>query len=86
MDALIITFESANFAMQTEAFLKNEEISLQIMPTPREITLSCGLSIKTPVDNLDKIQGFVDEKKIRVKGLYRLMMEGDKRSILKIEK
>lgn len=81
---IIISFQSANFAMQTEAVLKAESISLQIMPTPREITLSCGLSIKTSVDNLSKIQELVDENKIKIKGLYKLTWEGEKKIITKI--
>ena len=69
---IIISFESTNYAMQTEAYLKNEGVSLQIMPTPREITLSCGLSIKTHVDNLNIIKSLVDKNKIKVKGIYKL--------------
>lgn len=69
---IIISFESTNYAMQTEAYLKSEGISLQIMPTPREITLSCGLSIKTSVDNLNIIRSLVDKNKIKVKEIYKL--------------
>ena len=85
MSELVISFESANFAMQTEAYLKNLGIKIQIMPTPREITLSCGLSIKTSVDNLNKIHELVDKEIIRIKGLYVLNWEGTQKEIKKID-
>lgn len=82
---IIISFDSANYAMQTEAVLKSEGIPLQMMPTPREITLSCGLSIKISVDNLNKIYQLVDEEKIKIKALYKLYWEDNKRVISKLE-
>jgi hypothetical protein len=85
MRELIISFESTNFAMQTEAYLKNIEIKMQIMPTPREITLSCGLSIKTSVDNLTKIRELVDKEIIKIKGIYMLIYDDIEKKIEKIE-
>lgn len=69
---LIITFESTNFAMQTESVLKNLEIVNQIIPTPREITRSCGLSIRTPFENYSKIMDLIHSQKIKNKSLYKM--------------
>jgi hypothetical protein len=85
MNELIISFESANFAIQTEAYLKKLGMKLQMMPTPREITLSCGLSIKTSVDNLNKIYELVDKEIIRIKELYVLNFDGIQKNIQKVE-
>lgn len=85
MSEILITFESANYAMQTEAYLKSVGIKLQIMPTPREITLSCGLSIKTPMDNYQKLKEIIDLKKIKIKSLYSLKINENKKIIEKID-
>lgn len=66
---IIITFQSTNFAMQAEAFFKSKGIKHQIIPTPREITLSCGISIRMDVEMLDKVKdaakrGGITPKKI----------------------
>lgn len=82
---IIITFNSTNFAMQTESYLKNNEIKQQIIPTPREITLSCGLSIRTPIENKDTILDLVRQEKISVKKVYRLSGSGKDRVIEEIE-
>lgn len=81
---LIITFESTNYAMQTESVLKTSEVRNQIIPTPREITLSCGLSIRTPFENYDKIITLINEGKIRNKSLYSMVGSGTQRTIEEI--
>lgn len=83
---ILITFESTNFAMQAEASLKNENIIHQVMPTPREITLSCGLSIRFSVDDVDKVRKLVDENRINVKNMYRVKGTGSGRIIELINK
>lgn len=83
---LIVTFESTNFAMQTEAALKAFEIKNQIIPTPREITLSCGLSIRTPFENYDKIIDLIDNKKIRNKSLFKMKGSGINKTIEEIRR
>lgn len=67
---IIITFESTNFAIQAETILKSIGLSVQIIPTPREITLSCGISILTAKENLNKVDELVENNKIRIKEVY----------------
>jgi CRISPR/Cas system CMR-associated protein Cmr3 (group 5 of RAMP superfamily) len=81
---LIITFESTNFAMQAESFFKASDKRHQIVPTPREITLSCGLSIKTSIDNYEWVIENIISSKIKNKGLYKCSGSGRDRVIEKI--
>lgn len=67
---IVVTFESVNFAMQTESILKDKKILHQIIPTPREITLSCGLSIRSDISNLGSIRELMQDNSIRVKNIY----------------
>ncbi|MEG0641012.1 MAG: DUF3343 domain-containing protein [Clostridium sp.] len=81
---IVITFESVNFAMQTESVLKGKDIRHQIIPTPREITLSCGLSIKMAYDNLKDIREMIDSSTIRIKKLYVFQGIGTGKTIQEI--
>jgi hypothetical protein len=45
----VISFESTHYAMMTEKKLK-ERYPLDMIPTPRCITASCGLSLKVAFD------------------------------------
>ena len=41
----IMAFDTTTAAMQAEAYLK-DQISIAVMPVPREISSGCGLSIR----------------------------------------
>ena len=50
----VIVFDSTHHAIQTEKRLK-ESFQIEMIPTPREITASCGLSIKFLPAQLSKM-------------------------------
>lgn len=71
---LLLTFNSTNFAMQAESQLKALGMEFQVIPTPREITRSCGLSIKTSFENKAKVDELKNEEKIKIKAMYNVSM------------
>lgn len=52
-EKLVLTFDSVNYAMQAEKAFKEDEVEFKTIPTPREISSSCGLSIMTSLDNTE---------------------------------
>lgn len=83
-DYYFISFENTNNAIQAEDYLKNNNYSITIIPTPREVSASCGLSIKFNSGAINKINDFIDDGSIKAKGIYRLNNENGKRSIVKV--
>ena len=81
----IITFESTHHAMAAESALKEQGIFTKTIPTPRDITLSCGLSILVTPDNIEKVQTMGKECNLKFKTLYRLVVENGKRNLEIIE-
>ncbi len=49
-----MSFESTHYAIMMEKKLKEKHETIMI-PTPREITASCGLSLKIPVNLIDNV-------------------------------
>ncbi len=47
MKELIISYKSRNNLMQLQRLLKQNGVASSIVSTPRNISVSCGLSIKT---------------------------------------
>lgn len=80
-----ISFESTNNAMQAEDFLKKNNYSVTIIPTPREVTQSCGLSIKLNEGRIDEVADFKTKGLIKIKGMYHLLKEDGVRKIRKID-
>lgn len=79
----VIVFDSTHHAIQTEKLLK-EKYKIETIPTPREITASCGLSIKFNTEQLDSIVQELSkgpEEKFKV---FKVEKQGTRRSIEKI--
>jgi hypothetical protein len=80
-----LSFDSTSYALQAESFLKKNDFSITIIPTPREVSESCGLSIKLNSGGIDTVKEIVDQGKIRVKGIYHLIRENGERKVEKMD-
>lgn len=66
----IITFQNTHGAISAESILKNNNIKVQIMPTPTIITKSCGISIKVDNKFIEQITQLVKNKELVIKDIY----------------
>ncbi|MBA1334709.1 MAG: hypothetical protein HPY66_2613 [Firmicutes bacterium] len=69
-DFFVLAFDSTHHAIQAEKFLKEAGLKIEVLPTPRDITASCGLSIKFHMDHIEKVKEVIDVSQPTVK-LYR---------------
>lgn len=74
----LITFKSTNYALQTEEVLKEIDIVFKTIPTPREVSHSCGLAILFILDDLDKVIGYIEDGKIKQDNLFKFTKENHK--------
>lgn len=59
----VITFDSTHKAIKTEKIAK-EKLDVELIPTPREISSSCGLSLKFKEEQMDELMDILkDESK-----------------------
>jgi hypothetical protein len=65
----VIAFDSTHYAMKTERLLKSK-FQIEMIPTPREISASCGLSIKFSKTIFDSIMGTLEEDQ----GTYKVFL------------
>lgn len=61
---LIITFYTSSAAMATEKMCKDNGISGKLISAPRNLSSDCGISYATDVENREKIETLLKEKKI----------------------
>lgn len=80
----VVTFESTNHAVKGERLLKEKGLDFKTIPTPREITSSCGLSIKFDLSLLDTVKSIMEDSKLSIKGIYKVYKEGNKKTAQKI--
>lgn len=70
----VVAFDSTHHAINAEKILKGKNLDIRMIPTPREISASCGLSIKFNEDDLESImktmETILGEKKILINGMF----------------
>lgn len=81
----VVTFESTNHAIKGEKLLKELGVDFKTIPTPREITSSCGLSIRFDLRLLNTVKSIVEDDKLSIKGIYKINKEGNKRTAEEIK-
>ena len=68
----VISFDSTHHAIKGEKLLKESNINVKMMPTPREITASCGLSIRFENEDFEKIEDIIKDSELSIKGIYEM--------------
>jgi hypothetical protein len=54
MNFLLITFNSTHLAIKTEKQLM--DLNVEMIPTPRQLSASCGLSLKGPIEVHEEVK------------------------------
>ncbi|KAB3537848.1 DUF3343 domain-containing protein [Alkaliphilus pronyensis] len=80
----VIVFDSTHSAIAAETMLKEENIANEVIPTPREITASCGLSIRFNIDSLDKVKNILKQGSVSVNGVYKLERRLNEKQVEKL--
>lgn len=66
----LITFSSTSHALKAEKILKAREAEFLLIPTLREISSSCGLSVKFRRDRLPDFYHELKSHQINMEGIY----------------
>lgn len=72
----VATFKSTHYTIQAEEVFKDNNISFKTIPTPREITVSCGLAILFTLEDLPKIRELIDNGDLLIGNLYEYIKGG----------
>ncbi|MDD2447349.1 MAG: DUF3343 domain-containing protein [Tissierellia bacterium] len=77
----VLTFNSTHHAISAEKALKEHELPFKTVPTPREITLSCGLSILFSFEDLDKVRELHLNNELSIKAIHKYSIVDGKKEI-----
>ena len=64
----IVSFNSTHHAIRSEKLFGENSLKVMALPTPREITASCGISIKFSFEDMEKIKTILVD--VDIKGIY----------------
>lgn len=68
----VVTFNSTHYAIKFEKILKDADIKMMMIPSPREITASCGLSIRFDQSDIESIKEKIEESNVDIYGVFKL--------------
>jgi hypothetical protein len=67
---LLIVFESVHQAIRAEQLLLKAGLQVELLPTPREISFSCGQSLSFQPDDFDIAREILQREKVAFRGIY----------------
>ncbi len=65
-----ILFPSHTEGMKMEIILKKENVKYTIVPTPRELSVCCGISIMYNKEDEEKIKALIISHNVKTLGLH----------------
>lgn len=77
----VITFHATSAALKAEKNLKMSGFKFVIIPTPREISSSCGLAVKIRPEDLEEVKSYLSSCNIDLSGCYLVNKTGNKKSV-----
>ena len=66
----LVVFESVHQAIRAEQRLLKAGLRVELLPTPREISASCGQSLSFPADARETLLEILEQEKIEFRGIY----------------
>jgi hypothetical protein len=79
-DYYIAVFDSTHYALHFEKVIRGGGFTINIMPVPREITASCGLSAKLEAFEIDNIKELAVKENLKVADYYHVDVENGKKT------
>ena len=82
----IVSFNSTQYAMRADKLIRESNITSTTLPTPREITASCGISIRFLKEDLEKVSSILKDNSVEFKGIYHIKrLENGQKEVNKID-
>ncbi|WP_232044041.1 DUF3343 domain-containing protein [Fusobacterium ulcerans] len=79
----LLTADSTHLIIKSEKILKENGIECRIIPLPSEVKATCGLSIRTDIENKDIVDEILKFNGIELDG-YSVIKTGLKKHIEKL--
>lgn len=83
-DYVVMTFSTTTRALKAEQALKSKQAIFVSIPTPREISTSCGISVKLHTHNKAAYEALLGDSGVDVAGIYRITGSGRNISLLEL--
>ncbi|MGI6467832.1 MAG: DUF3343 domain-containing protein [Syntrophomonadaceae bacterium] len=81
----LLTFGTTTQALKAEKVLQRAGAEFLVIPVPREVSASCGLAVKTRMENLPGQRELLQQELVRVEAAYHIRPKDKGREVILIE-
>jgi hypothetical protein len=67
---MLIAFDSTQQALRAEMLLEYADIDIDTLPTPKEITAGCALSIGFHGQDLPQVKVLLETERVEIRGIF----------------
>jgi hypothetical protein len=71
----VVLFGTSSAAMQAEAILMNAKLEIKLIPTPRELSSDCGISLRFNWDQKKEVESELERLHVDFAGIHPLSWE-----------
>jgi len=68
----VVLFHTTSSVMRAEKLLKNEGLTIKLIPTPRQFSSDCGLALRFEWDRHEPVRSILDEAKVEIDSIHQL--------------
>ncbi len=68
----VVLFNTNSSAMRAEAVLLKAKLVVKLVPTPRELSSDCGVSLRFDWLENEKVKGLLERARVEIAGIYQL--------------
>jgi len=65
-----VLFPSTHYALRAEEALKQEGLTVKLVPVPREFSSNCGIALEFDCNNKEKVNKILQEKNVEIEGIH----------------
>ena len=71
----VVLFYTTSSAMRAEKTLREENLTVKLVPTPRDLSSDCGFALRFDWDQVEKVESALDEARVEIAGVYDMSDE-----------
>ncbi|MBZ2175397.1 DUF3343 domain-containing protein [Schnuerera sp. xch1] len=73
----VVAFKSTQYAIKADTIFNRHNIKYRTIPTPREITHSCGLAIKFNLDDIKEVGNIIEDNHLETEGIFKIIKDNE---------
>jgi hypothetical protein len=68
----VVLFHTSTSAMQAEAVLGRARLAIRLIPTPRDLSSDCGISLRFAWDQVEQMRALLTRARVETAGVHHL--------------